>query len=163
KTGSTDALNGRWHDLEVTYSDRSGRITLYLDDEEIGSVEAHGQTQPRENWNPSFGHRFETGFDGLLDDITFLDKIPGERGEIEMLAPDTEEEKPDPIPAPEEEDPEPAPPPEEEDAAPAPEDEAPDPEDEAPDPEDESPDPTPSPGGEVPDGVEYVVADFSSP
>ena len=146
RTGNTNALNGSWHDLDLTYSDASGRLTFYLDGEEIESIAASGLTQPRESWAPNFGAKFQTGFDGLIDDVRILDKIQGEQGEIETPAPapEEEEETPDPTPAPEEEEETP-------DPTPAPEE------------EDDTPDPIPAPGGEAPGGIEYAVMDFSSP
>lgn len=68
---ATNALDGEWHDVTVTYDDTAGTLALYLDDFEIVSGAASGSTKAMQYWGLNFGSAWgSTAFDGLIDDVT---------------------------------------------------------------------------------------------
>lgn len=72
-SSSTSVLDGQDHALSITYDSQLGRIVMYLDGTQIGTVAASGETPVMTSWGLTLGAAYgKVGFDGLIDDIKLV-------------------------------------------------------------------------------------------
>jgi hypothetical protein len=78
RSGPTNALDGQWHDLKLTYDGGKNLLQLDLDSATVASMAAAGITKPMQSWGLNLGAVWNiVGFEGLIDDVYVDNTIGG--------------------------------------------------------------------------------------